>query len=393
MIYGGDFLNKNKYYIIRYWLKNLIIGLLKFSSIFIKVKKKKILFISYFGNAYSCSPRCISEYLQKNVASDYELIWAFNDMSLGNDEIVKVKINSLKYFYHVITTQIIISNCRTNDFIFKRKEQYYIQTWHSSLRLKKIEKDAIDTLGYGYVNNAIRDSKKCDLLIAGSAKSQEILESSFWYNGEIMKSGTPRNDIFFKEKNLYNIKKMYSGKKIILYAPTFRKDNNIDVYDLEYEEILRNIEKINSDEWIFIIKFHPNIIEKFKNKVNYYTKKIIDGNNFDIQELLIESDILITDYSSLMFDFILTKKPCYLYTPDLDEYMNSDRGLYFEFNELPFSISKDTKELVENMSVFNSKEYRKEINSFLERIENFEDGRATERIVNRIEEVCNNGRR
>lgn len=158
------------------------------------------------------------------------MVWAFSSLKSKENipGVRKVKITSLRYIYELCTSKIIITNFRTTDTFIKRKNQYYIQTWHSSLRLKQIEKDAEDTLPKDYVKMAIDDSKKLDLLLSGCKYSTDIFKRAFWYDGEIFEHGTPRNDIFFQKNSDLNNKikeklNINKDKKIILYAPTFRK--------------------------------------------------------------------------------------------------------------------------------------------------------------------------
>ena len=100
------------------------------------------------------------------------------------------------------------------------------------------------------------------------------------------------------------------------------------------------------------------------------------------------SDILISDYSSLMFDFALSEKPCFLYVPDIDEYIKADRKLYFNINELPFIAVKNNDELKSAIEDFNLKSYRENLSKFLKKIGSFEDGRCCENLLKRIEKVC-----
>ncbi|MGL5752407.1 MAG: bifunctional glycosyltransferase/CDP-glycerol:glycerophosphate glycerophosphotransferase, partial [Paraclostridium sp.] len=160
------------------------------------IKKNKIFLFSYYGSQYGCSPKYISEYIVKNYPKDkFDVVWAFNDISSKEhiEDIRKVRIMSLKYFYELSTSKIIITNFRTTNTFIKRKNQYYIQTWHSSLRLKQIEKDAENSLPKNYAEMAKEDSKKCDLLLSGCKYSTDIFKRAYWYNGEIFEHGTPRN--------------------------------------------------------------------------------------------------------------------------------------------------------------------------------------------------------
>ena len=358
------------------------------------IKKNKIFILSYYGSQYGCSPKYISEYLVENYPRHkFDIVWAFNDVNSKKniDGIRTVKTMSLKYFYELCTSKVVITNFRTTDLFIKRKNQYYIQTWHSSLRLKQIEKDVESTLEPHYIEMAKSDSKKCDLLLSGCRFSTEIFRRAFWYDGEIFECGTPRNDIFFRKcpikdeiKDKLNIDR---NKKIILYAPTFRKNEGLEVYNVDYKKIIEAAKERFSGEWIVLVKLHPHLISESSKLV--VGENVVDVTKYDdIQELLSVSDMLISDYSSLIFDFALTNRPCFLYTPDLDRYISNDRGLYFDIEELPFVVTKNNDELFRAIINFNNKIYASEINDFSRNIGSFENGTACRMLAERLEDVC-----
>lgn len=361
------------------------------------IKNNKIFLFSYYGSQYGCNPKYISEYITKNYPKDkFDVVWAFNDLSSKEhiQGIRKVKIMSLKYFYELCTSKVVITNFRTVDMFKKRKSQYYIQTWHSSLRLKQIEKDAENSLPENYVKMAKEDSKKCDLLLSGCRYSTDIFKRAFWYNGEIFEYGTPRNDLLVKADEQYksNIKRKLNisdDTKIVLYAPTFRKNDDLEIYNIGYKSVLKNLELKFGGEWKFCVKLHPHLISKSDQLK--YGKDVIDLTKYDdIQELLAITDVLISDYSSLMFDFGLTKRPCFLYIPDLEEYTNQDRKLYFDIEQLPFINTKSSINLVEKIRDFDKEIYNKELDRFLDSIGSFEHGDACKKLVDRISSVCFN---
>ncbi|MCL6572223.1 MAG: CDP-glycerol glycerophosphotransferase family protein [Bacillus sp. (in: Bacteria)] len=350
---------------------------------------------SYYGSQYGCNPKYITEYILSHYSQDkFDIVWAFNDPESKKTitGFRKVKTMSLKYFYELWTSKIIITNFRTTDLFVKRKNQYYIQTWHSSLRLKQIEKDAEVTLPKQYVEMAKKDSQKCDLLLSGCKFSTTIFKRAFWFEGEILEYGTPRNDIFFKDHSVKRQKiftelTIPTNYKIILYAPTFRKDKNLDVYKLNYDEILGSLEKKFGSKWIFLVKLHPHMISETNQFV--YGDNVLDVTSYDdIQELLNITDVLISDYSSLMFDFAITKRPCFLYVPDLDEYIKNERNLYFDVLELPFISATSKIDLLEKINEFSYDEYNDRLREFLTGIETFEDGNASQKLLDHINEVC-----
>ncbi|PFP29587.1 glycerophosphotransferase [Bacillus sp. AFS073361] len=362
------------------------------------IKKNKIFLFSYYGSQYGCSPKYISEYIHKNYPKEtFDVVWAFNDLTgkAHLNSFRKVKIMTLRYFYELCTSKVVITNFRTTDLYVKRKNQYYIQTWHSSLRLKQIEKDAEEALPQNYIRMSKKDSAKCDLLLSGCEFSSKIFKKSFWYDGEILEVGTPRNDLLFKDNTYLRIKvlhdlKIEENRKVVLYAPTFRKDNNhLEIYNLDYSNLTERFEHKFGGEWTFLVKLHPHLISKSSELS--FGENVIDVSSYDdIQELLSIADVLITDYSSLMFDFSITQRPCFLYIPDLVEYIKKDRNLYFDVKELPFISAESTKELLDKIEYFDNEMYSQNLSEFFMQVGSFEKGVASELLLKHIEEVCFN---
>lgn len=365
--------------------KNAVRKLILKSMKIFPIKKNKILFFSYYGEHYSGSPKYLSEYICEN--SDYDVVWAFTKPEQHADisKIRKVRYGSFNFIKEFATAKTIITNYRLPLEYVKRKNQIYIQTWHSSLRLKMIEKDAVDQLSDKYVKMAKADSKQIDLLLAGSKKSKEIFEHSFWYDGEILLSGTPQCDIFFQEDNDIQKKvrsffQLEANVHIVLYAPTFRKNHSLNAYNIDYQKLLSNLEVKFGGRWVLLLRLHPHLINIANNIT--YTENILSATQYDdSQELLAVADVLITDYSAIMFDYALTRKPCFLYTSDLETYKSEDRDLYFDIESLPFSFAENNQELVRHIEQFNLKEYLKKIDIFLKQeVGTFDDGNACGRV-------------
>lgn len=363
---------------------------------FLKIKKR-VMFFSYYGENYGGSPKYISEYILKN---DIQLpiVWAFikpDNFVFLKDNCILVKYHSIKYFYYLATSKIIITNYRmTTDFI-KRKNQYYIQTWHSSLRLKQIEKDAENYLLPNYIQMAKRDSKQIDLVLTGSKKSKKIFQNSFWYKGEYLDCGTPQCDLFFSENQVIDDKvrryfNLSGNVHIALYAPTFRKNHKLDAYNLDYKMLLQSLEKKFGGEWVLLIRLHPHL--KYISQQMQYSEKIIHASNYDdVQELLYCTDFLVTDYSAIMFDYLVTKKPCLLYLPDLNDYIKNERALYFDIKSLPFLKCYDNQEIKKIIEEFKIETYLSKCESFITNdIQSYDSGFACEKVYKRIlEEMAN----
>ena len=169
------------------------------------IQPNKILLWADNFKSFGCSPKYIARYLLKKYPGKYDLVWVFDrERPLPEDfppELRVVRYFSMDYLREISTAKFIICNARTFPWHYfrKRKGQVYIQTWHSSLRLKKVEGDAAEALPQTYIEAAKADSEKIDLLLSGCRYSTEIFRRAFWYDGEILECGTPRCDLFFEE--------------------------------------------------------------------------------------------------------------------------------------------------------------------------------------------------
>lgn len=379
--------------------KHIICGLQYFFRCF-PVKKNKLFFFSYYGSQYGCNPKYITEYILEQIPKEkFDIVWAFTDPAKIKDTkgIRQVRMMSIRYFYEICTSKVIITNFRTTDVFRKRKGQYYIQTWHSSLRLKQIEKDAITSLPAHYVEMAKKDSQKCDLLLSGCQYSTAILKRSFWYKGEIFEHGTPRNDVLLKEapgkqEKIRSALGLPTDYKIVLYAPTFRKNEDLAIYDLDYPSVLQSLRRKFGGEWMALVKLHPHLLSAtFRLGAH---ENVLNVTQYDdIQELLTIADVVITDYSSLMFDYAMTQKPCFLYVPDMEKYIKQDRSLYFDLKALPFRIAKTQAQLLKEVASFDGENYHVDLHTFFKKVGSFEEGKASERVVARISEICFEERR
>ena len=326
-----------------------------------KIKNNRIVCVNFSGRGYGDSPKYIVEELLKH-NNQYEIIWAVKSKKLEKfpEGIEVVKINTIKYFYKLSTAKVWINNSRFPVFVRKRKKQYYIQTWHSPLRLKTIEMDAFQNLSEYYKKVMINDSKNIDLMLSGCDFSYNIYKNSFMYSGKILRCGTPRCDIFFDTNHIEEIRK-----------------NFLETYDIDVKNMLDLddfIDKLNNyTDNILLVRLHPNS----KMNIEITNKNIIDVSKYpDIQELLCVADILITDYSSCSFDMLIAKKMCILYIPDVEEYMKKERKLYFDFEELPFPKARTKNELVEKINNLNNKTYLNEVKKFEKKIGLYENGQA-----------------
>ena len=353
------------------------------------VKRNKIVLDNFHGFGYGDSPKYIVEEIIRQKLP-YDLVWLVADMSMKfPPEVRKVKMQSVRASYELSTAKIIISNVKVALPYHKKRSQFYIQTWHGSMAFKAIEADAQDKLKPNYLKETKADSKLINLFLSSNSIQTQEIQTCFWYDGEIFECGSPRNDILYKPQVYQEKIKAQlgiAGKKLVLYAPTFRDDHRKDVYNLDMVRLKMYLDEHFGNDWHILVRLHPNVMNKnlFENK-SYITDVSLYP---DMQELLLISDVLITDYSTIIYDMAIMHKVILLYAPDLEDYKNN-RGLKPIYFKLPTCINQSNKELLEYIGSFDVSKYQHELDDFLRTIKIFDDGNASERVVDKINSVIN----
>ena len=252
------------------------------------------------------------------------------------------------------------------------------------MRLKTIEKDAANFLPDEYIESAKEDSKRIDYVISGCKFSSDIFANSFWYSGKILECGTPRIDYLLnspRSEALYKKIGISQEYKYILYAPTFRnKEYN---YNLDFKKLVAAAEETYGGKWKVLYRLHPNLM--FKIKEYELGEECINMCKYpDMQGLVAVCDMLITDYSSCMFDMMYTRKPCILYMPDYDDYISNERKLYFDIDKLPFCKAYNYDSLLSVIKKLDGEEYLQNVDKFIKEIGSFEKGNSSETIVKTV---------
>lgn len=350
--------------------------------------QNKIFVSSYFGGDYGDNAKYILEELNRQ-EHHYKIIWLLKKDLMGRHHlpptIQPVAYGSIASFFHMATARVWLNNSRFTYALRKRRGQIYIQTWHGGPGMKKVEQDAAESLDRRYVYFAKKDSQMTDYYLSNSRFMTRLFSNAFWYQGKIIECGTPRNDIFFKDTTVYSkkIRAFYGlddNCKIVVYGPTFRKDHNLSVYAIDASRCCQALSTRFGGNWVLLMRLHPNLYELAEN-LNTDGNKIINATKYpDAQELFAAADCLITDYSSMIIDFIPTGRPGFTFATDVENYMD-DRGFYFTFQDLPFPFAGSNDQLVENILSFNAEKYQADLQSFCERTGLVENGHAAQKAV------------
>lgn len=352
------------------------------------INPRKIVVSNYYGRGFGDNPKAIvQELLRRN--ADVEIVWLTNGEHAAGSLPEGVKAcpyDSLRRIYELSTAKVWIDNCRKGAR-FKKPGQIYLQTWHG-FALKRIERDVADKLPDDYPAYAERDSAQTDLIVSCSRFMTEIYRKSFWYNGEILEFGAPRNDLLCSDADRPDQKVRSAlgipdSRRIVLYAPTFRADGSLDAYNLDYARLCKSCEERFGGRFTAAIRLHPNVA-KSAGALHYDGEITFNASPYeDMQELLAAADVIITDYSSLMFDFCLTRRPCFQFAIDIEQY-RADRNFYFPLDALPFPLATSNDELAEKIAAFDEAEYASKIDGFIREVGLCVDGRGSERCADWI---------
>lgn len=352
------------------------------------IDQKKVLFSNYVGKGFGDNGKYIAQTLHEKVP-DLKLVWITNEVDSLPEYIIPAKRRSVKRLYHSSTAKFWIDNCRKNKYERKRGQQFYIQTWHGGIALKQVEKDAEAHLDADYVRSAQKDSAMIDLMVSNSRFCTDMYRRAFWYDGEIIECGSPRVDILFscdsdQKKQIKEKLGFQSDDHIVLYAPTFRKDKGTECYRMNFKRILEVLSR-DEERWKFAVRLHPNISDQAD--FLQYDSDIINATSYpDMYELMAVSDIVITDYSSVMFEAGFVKKPVFLYATDIEDY-KQDRNFYFDLEQLPFPLATTNEDLLKQIDCFSKSEYETSVEAFNQSLGLKETGHASEILSERILQV------
>ncbi|NLZ93021.1 MAG: glycosyltransferase [Firmicutes bacterium] len=329
-----------------------------------RVEDDLVLYESSYGRGMTCNPYAIFKaFMHDEIFSHYRHVWVLEDLKEHQpllkefqqfSNVIFVERETDEYFKYLVSAKYLINNTSFSSYFAKKKDQVYINTWHS-ITVKKLGFDMPD--GKLATGNMLRNLLAADYIISANQFTTKIFKTAFkldgLYEGKIIENGYPRNDLLLQTSRADVVKKLQAAgvrvdekKKIILYAPTWRGNNFFqpDYSIAEYLQVLESLQQgIHSADYQVLIKPHPAVAKHLPKK--YQKNTVFIPAAFDTNELLAAVDVLISDYSSIFFDFMLTNRPVLFYIPDLEEY-KTKRGVYFKIDELPGPASERISDII-----------------------------------------------
>ena len=369
-----------------------------------KIDDKLVYFRTFSGRGYSDSPKAMYQYmLTAPEYKDYRFIWCFmepDDYSflLQNDRTSLVKYRTKEDNKAMRTAKYWITNYRMLNHQYPRKGQIYVQCWHGT-PLKRLGYDLESSDNVMNSMAEIRekyrsDAKKFTYIISPSPFCTEKFASAWnlvktGQTHKIIEEGYPRNDRLINttpaEREELRKSLGVEGKKVILYAPTWRDNQHTsgEGYTYKTEVDFDKLQRELGDEYVILFRAHYLVANSFD--FAKYKGFVQDVSSYsDINELYIAADILITDYSSVFFDYANLRKPVIFYMYDLEEYANNLRGFYISLDELPGPIVRDEDALIKEVRKTDEWKPDEKYEQFCRKYNPKDDGHASERTLARI---------
>lgn len=364
------------------------------------VRKNRVFIMNDLSHTYGGSPKYVCEYLLANMPGRYEIIYPLKSL----DEPVKkgvitVRPKSARHFYYALTSRVIVTNCGGVSYLPIRRSQMVLNTAHGGVAYKKCGLSAYQGLAYRLETrlNAIKTSY---LMTSARLMKEEFSEAMLIKKENILESGIPRIDMFFTEYDYiragvcrrYGIEK---EKRIVMYCPTFRSGENAlsDFYrpklsEMNISVVLKALEKRFGGEWIMAVRMHPRLKKSMLKTGTRFDGEVVDFSEHpDMQELLCAADAVISDYSSLIWDYSFTGKPCFIYADDIEKYRQSP-GFYVPIEEWPYPLAGDFQTLLDNIAGFDEEKYRRDRERHYRDLGSYETGTATETACRLIDGFC-----
>ena len=386
------------------YIKQFLTNFYKLYAKTIRFKQNVIVFESSMFRNYTGNPRYIyEEFVKQGLDQKFDVYWAFKngvdiDLAQIPGKFKTITYKTMPFFKIYSAAAFIVSDSRLPRYLHKNKKGVYIQTWHGTpLKKLALDMEAIDMAGNTDVNRYHKHFRKSiaswDYLLSQNAYSTKIFRHCFDFDKTIIEVGYPRNDKLLNTTagQIYELKRKMGlplNKKVILYAPTWRDNqyHKLGEYKFANQIDFDALRDSLSDEYVMIVKYHYLIKDsvdwgQYEGFVYQY------GEECDIADLYLVSDMLITDYSSVMFDYSVLNRPIVFFTYDYDEYMNDLRGFYFDFKEeAPGPLVYNNDELLEAIQSYNLEDWKEKYEAFHEKYNHCDEGTASKAIVDLIVE-------
>lgn len=357
------------------------------------VKKNRVMIYVHDRKGFTCNPKYVVKKLTEMYGDKLEIIWSTMHpetcQELEQYGVKVIKSGSPEQLLKYLRTRFFITNDSFPFWALHRHNQKWINTWHGAMNYKHIGYDYLAPMSPVGAKLFKIQNRTPDFFISGSEFFTKDTAKSFRFKEDIFLScGLPRNDVLFEKRTACDqkVREFYGidkNKKLVMFAPTFRRGMKSDTYGLDFNAVCNALHERFGGEWVMLFRNHNFV--KGKQKYN----GAIDVSAYhDMQELLCAADVLISDYSSCLYDFSLTKRPAFVYAPDLDQYVNSDRSFAYPFAKWPYPSAQTNAELSDKIVRFDEQSYKTDVSAHLRDVGKYDNGTASAQVAELIAKYC-----
>lgn len=379
---------------IKELVKSYVLRMFQGMLFWVPVKRNRVMVHVHARRGFTCNPKYVVKKLRERYGGRLEIIWTtFYPDSCGELKALGVRVvtaNSRENIRAYFRTRVYVTNDAFPSWALRRPNQRWVNTWHGGMNYKHI--------GYEYLPpmNALErrlfriKNRTPDVYLSGSRFFTENTSACFRMDPAVfVPTGLPRNDLFFekgggRKEEIRAYFDVAGDTKIALYAPTFRMDLASQSSGMDFERLRHSLSCRFGGKWAIFFRNHCFVGEQSGDLPH-----VADVSAYaDMQELLLAADVLVSDYSSCMWDFCLTGRPCFVLAKDLANYEREDRGFACPVEKWPFTVARDMEQLEQNILAFDAAGYAKRITAHLEEMGSYDLGDASRQAARIIWDFC-----
>ena len=386
------------------YIKKIAMIILLYPLRIIPLKRNLVLMDNSLSHTYSDSPKAVISELKSSDEGNIDITLSVFDVekyaNKNKKGINTVKYGSFMYYCKAMSCSVYLTNSGGYSYLPLRKKQIVINTWHGGGCYKKMGKDK-KNVSKGFEKELKLAAKKTNYFLSSCKMFSDAIERALLIDkSKQLMVGLPRNDMLvnysshqsqeIREKTRESLG-IKDNQKLVLYSPTYRKKlgepfgkSIAAEYAIDVDRICSALSKRFGGEWIFGYRLHPNI----RNEIQIIPDGTLDLTGYeDMQELILAADVMINDFSSCMWDFMLTNKPCFTYAADMKEYIE-DTQVYSPVCDWPFPKAENNDELIHNILYFDYDQYHSECDRHYKELGGCETGKASKIVAQIIKQQC-----
>jgi len=357
------------------------------------VKRNRVMVYIHDRKGFTCNPKYIVKKLVELYGGKLEILWAtMHPETCGEIEALGVKViksNTPQQLKAYLRTRFFITNDLFPSWALRRWNQKWMQTWHAGMNYKHIGYDYLAPMSPLAAKIFKLQNRQPSFYLSGSDFFAEDTAKSFRLNSKIfIPTGLPRNDVFFQDQTEIDqkVRKFYNiapDVHLAIFAPTFRRGMLSDTFGMDFDSVKAALEERFGGKWIILFRNHNFVKGKRK-----YPGSVDVSAYHDMQELMCAADVLISDYSSCLYDFCMSKKPAFVYATDLDNYRFNDRSFAYPFEKWPYPVATSNDQLVEVIKNFDQSAFEAKVAEHLRDAGAHDNGTASQQVAELIAKYC-----